>query len=398
MARVYTHRGFTGSLGQWSRRLGVPPSTLGARIRKFGDTEEGLEMALRSGSQKWMRRAKMITCKGVTLSIKQWAKRVGLTRAALSSRLNSGYTVEEALRKKPKYSQADKGRMQGKRIEMDGIVDSIAGHCRRYGIRKETVRHRRKMEGMSIEDAIRTPLRHGGNMKYVTIGGERLTISEWLKRTGISHSTFRSRVKKGWSVEDALTKCIEKHPKKRRTKRRRSRHPNHVKMKRIGNRRKSIRDWCREFGISESAVRRRIKSGWPFKRAVMTTPLAPAERGRKRDLLGEMCREAGRKRSTVARRLKCGWRLEEALNTKILERRGLDNRRARHVFVNGEEMTMTEACRRLGMSPSSARAREMMGWSTQDAVTIPKIEAKDRPGRAWAARRRREIASLGVII
>ena len=101
MARVYTHRGFSGSRGQWSRRLGVPPSTLGARIRKFGDTEEGLEMALRSGSQKWMRRAKMITCKGVTLSIKQWAKRVGLTRAALSSRLNSGYTVEEALRKKP---------------------------------------------------------------------------------------------------------------------------------------------------------------------------------------------------------------------------------------------------------------------------------------------------------
>lgn len=354
-------------------------------------------MALRSGSQKGLRRAKMMTYNGQTLYIAQWAARAGLPPETVRNRLRHGYTLEEALRREPKYSQADKPRLfGGRRFEMDGIVDSIAGHCRRYGVPVVTVRHRRKFQGMSLEEAIRSPrCGHLGNPKYVTIGGDTRAICDWLRLAGISRSTYKSRISKGWTLEDALTKKLNKRPGKRRVKRRRR--ACNVHIKKIGSRRKCIRDWCREFGISESAVRRRLEKGWTFARAVTTPPLAPTER-RGTDLVGIMSRAAGKKRSTVLGRLKRGWPLERALGAKVLGRSGLDNARARRVLVNGEEMTMTEACKRLGMSPSAARCRENMGWSLQDAVTLPKVEAKDRPGRRRAAMRRRELASIGVII
>lgn len=39
--------------------------------------------------------------------------------------------------------------------------------------------------------------------------GEILTLAKWSQRTGISHYTLRQRLKKGWSVEKALTTPID---------------------------------------------------------------------------------------------------------------------------------------------------------------------------------------------
>jgi hypothetical protein len=41
---------------------------------------------------------------------------------------------------------------------------------------------------------------------YIEFEGEKLTLAQWEKRTGIKQATIRSRLKKGMTVGDALTK------------------------------------------------------------------------------------------------------------------------------------------------------------------------------------------------
>lgn len=40
---------------------------------------------------------------------------------------------------------------------------------------------------------------------FLDFRGESLTVAEWARRTGLSHSTILGRMKRGWSVEKALT-------------------------------------------------------------------------------------------------------------------------------------------------------------------------------------------------
>lgn len=44
------------------------------------------------------------------------------------------------------------------------------------------------------------------NNSYLTLNGQTHTISEWSRITGLKDSTIRERIKRGWTVEDALTK------------------------------------------------------------------------------------------------------------------------------------------------------------------------------------------------
>lgn len=41
---------------------------------------------------------------------------------------------------------------------------------------------------------------------FIEYEGERLTLAEWETKTGIRQETIRRRLKKGWTVKDALTK------------------------------------------------------------------------------------------------------------------------------------------------------------------------------------------------
>ena len=54
-----------------------------------------------------------------------------------------------------------------------------------------------------------TRIEQGNNRRtcvYVTINGETKTVVEWCKANGISAGTAFSRIKRGWSAEDAVTK------------------------------------------------------------------------------------------------------------------------------------------------------------------------------------------------
>jgi hypothetical protein len=53
--------------------------------------------------------------------------------------------------------------------------------------------------------------RNKRNNHFITFNNETKTLSEWCEITGLKHSTVIYRLKKGWSVKDALTKPLTKN-------------------------------------------------------------------------------------------------------------------------------------------------------------------------------------------
>ena len=46
---------------------------------------------------------------------------------------------------------------------------------------------------------------------YLEYNGERLSVPQWAERLGISSNSIRDRLKRGWSIEDTLTKKATDH-------------------------------------------------------------------------------------------------------------------------------------------------------------------------------------------
>lgn len=154
--KIYSFDGFSGNLGQWSKRLGVPRTTLVYRIKKFGDSDGSLKMVFSPDRHNWMRAAKFVEHEGETHCLMEWARIAGISTEAFRQRLRKGYTMEEAMRKNPRYGHGGwTKKFGGKRIVIDGVEDSIAGHARRRGIKYSVVKER-VQSGWNLNDAIIT--------------------------------------------------------------------------------------------------------------------------------------------------------------------------------------------------------------------------------------------------
>lgn len=97
------------------------------------------------------RPGRTITFNGETLTVSQWAKRIGISRVSLYARLKLGWTVERAL-------------------------------------------------GEPINE------KHGPVPKSIELNGESLTMNQWAKRLNLSPTTLHCRLNSRlWTLEKALT-------------------------------------------------------------------------------------------------------------------------------------------------------------------------------------------------
>jgi hypothetical protein len=87
---------------------------------------------------------------------------------------------------------------------------------------------------------------------YLTVGGVRRTMSEWAEETGIDKHTIHSRIRSGWSAEDAVTKPVR---------------PRGIE---VDGELISETALCKKLGLSRGAIYERLNRGWSLKEATTT--------------------------------------------------------------------------------------------------------------------------------
>lgn len=104
--------------------------------------------------------------------------------------------------------------MKAKRIEYKGKKYSPKELSLLKNIKYSTLINRLN-KGMTVEEAIETPIYAKRNKPKYKYKGRLFYISELMKFTNLSRTTVDKRLRQGWEVEDALTR--PKHYRKGQT-------------------------------------------------------------------------------------------------------------------------------------------------------------------------------------
>lgn len=170
---IVMYEGWRSSFTAFREAVGPRPSPDLELDRE--DNEKGYE----PGNVRWAthvvnqnnkRTNHSLTHGGMTLTISEWARRVGCKPNSLLFRIRSGMSVEQAL--------------------------TIP-----FGDPSETRRLAGKWKP------------HGKPIQYIDYGGESLTAEQWGRRVGLSRQVIGQRIwKLGWTVERALTVGASRPP------------------------------------------------------------------------------------------------------------------------------------------------------------------------------------------
>lgn len=141
---------------------------------------------------------KPLVIKGIRFNSRlEAAEHYGVDISSLYTRVNLGWSVEEALGIKDRKRKGLKSITVG-----ENTYESIASACRDLGVDRGLVNCRLK-NGWSIDEAFGIVERQ---KRYsVVVGGKNYnSISEACRDLGVHYQTVRHRVRKGWSIDEAF--------------------------------------------------------------------------------------------------------------------------------------------------------------------------------------------------
>lgn len=96
--KLYEIDGVEDSLTGWARRKHIDTQVIYRRMKRGSTMEEALSMPVRRQVRELDGRKHILTARGRTLDLIQWAKLLGVKRMALYMRLrNHGFDMEEAV-------------------------------------------------------------------------------------------------------------------------------------------------------------------------------------------------------------------------------------------------------------------------------------------------------------
>jgi hypothetical protein len=139
--------------------------------------------------------------------------------------------------------------------------------ARLIGMKQRTL-YQRLANGMSIEEAISTPIRHHGETnpngpkpKLYEFRGKWMTVAEIARATGYSLTKIYKRRSGTRIFDDHEIEVMDRDP-----------HPR-ARLYTYRGQTDSIAGWARSRGIKEATVYSRLKAGWPIERAIRVKPL-----------------------------------------------------------------------------------------------------------------------------
>lgn len=142
-----------------ARRHGVAPGTYYVRRHMGWTLMEALNLKPRVKQEQKMQK-RYITADGKTMSLDAWAKKMGVSKGLISSRLGAGWTETQAVGVEPRKERPKKAKPEPRPkvvITYKGVTGNISQVCRHFGATDSTVRARIKL-GWSLEDAFTIPV------------------------------------------------------------------------------------------------------------------------------------------------------------------------------------------------------------------------------------------------
>lgn len=247
---------------------------------------------------------------------------------------------------------------------LDNEYPNIKQMCKHYDIHPATYYARIK-NGWSIEDALTTPAgvsKYSEKRGYIKDhkGNLFINTTEMCKLYRIPYEAYRSRIKNGWSIEDALTKPLIGPCKSTKAK---------PIIDHEGNSFSSERQLCEFWDISRYSYRNLVHNlQWSSEDAINHLLNSKRKKSKHDTItfynktfanLSELCDEFNVDKNNYYYRINAGWSQEEALgiiprikpnstnlkiNDSILIKEPIDTDSDIHYFKcdwNGEDAVMT---------------------------------------------------------
>ena len=183
------------------------------------------------------------------VSIKDMCRSYGINTATYRQRIARGWDIEKALTYFPIESRVKcvdhLGNKYASKTEM----------CNKYGIPVSSYNKRIK-KGLSVEQALTTTTKEISDH----LGNKYSSITEMCNHYNISRELYTDRIARGWDVEKALTlKTIEFGSYLYKTS-----------YDHLGNRYKSVKEMCMVYKINTKTYLNRIKRGLSVEQALTT--------------------------------------------------------------------------------------------------------------------------------
>ena len=188
---------------EWADLNGYMDSLTIDRVDNDGPySPENCRWVSRKEQNNNTRRNRLFTFNGETKNIAEWSDATGINYNTLKDRLNTGWTIEEALTT-PTMDRSVT-------ITYKGETKSMAAWAKHLDIPYNTLESRIQGKGWSIERAFTEPVFRTEPI-MVTFNGVTKSHIEWAKDLNIRRTTLYSRLTNpNWTVERALTELPRK--------------------------------------------------------------------------------------------------------------------------------------------------------------------------------------------
>lgn len=167
------------------------------------------------------------------------------------------------------YKAQGNNRSTNTKLTYMGETHTLTEWAEKLGMDYHTLLMRYHYRKWSIKDTLTTPVKE--SERLLELNGEVHNMAEWGRITGFGKEAIRSRLRLGWSVEDALTKPVNKNMG-----------PVRKEALSYKGTTGTLKEICKAVGANYHTVQTRMYRGWSLEQAI-ETPISDGHHQRKRN-------------------------------------------------------------------------------------------------------------------
>jgi len=238
----------------------------------------------------------------------------GIVEVTMQKRMQSGrWTIEQAcgLEPPPEYTKS------GISINIDGRdFGSISEACNFYSVDPRVVDMRLKRLGWSIEEALDPKKRE--RAEFLVGDFVFNSLNEACRHFGLNYKKIESRIRNGWTINEAFD--LEERPAPKRKKRAQRTERRRLVLE--GEEYSSLAEVAKAYNLITSTLSYRLLNEWSLEQAVGLEPppnknpfsISIEFNGITFQSRAEICKHYGINESTFRFRLNSGWTIAQAVD------------------------------------------------------------------------------------